>query len=369
MIYLNKTPKGWQPPFCPNGKCKHHHPLQERWHYKKVGSYFRQSDNRWIQRFRCLACKRTFSTQTFSTTYWQKQPHLDPKILTMVANGMCNRQIARQLKVDPVTANKKIERLGRHCLLFLAQMLVGAPPAREIVFDGIEVFEFSQYFPFHHNVAVEKATDFILFFNDSELRRKGRMTDAQKRRRQELEQKHGRPDPKAIEHAVTELLSVVIGRHDRVKVYTDDHPQYRKPIRNLGDVIKHSVTPGKQHRDKDNSLWEINLFDRFFRHSNANHTRETLAWSKRRQSSTDRLAIFAVWRNYMNGRRQKDRGSPTPAMERGMLDRKLTVEDILSNRIFLGHVELPESWRRYYGRLVSTRALSHNRRHTLKYAA
>ena len=368
MSHPNKAPKTWRPPFCPNEKCKHHNRLPEQWHYKLFGTYRRLSDNRKIQRFRCRSCKRTFSTQTFSTTYWQKQPHLDAKVFTMVANGMCNRQIARELGVDPVTANRKIERLGRHCLLFLMRELRTAPAAREIVFDGFETFELSQYFPFHHNVAVEKGTDFILFFNDSELRRKGRMTDTQKRRRQELERKHGRPDPKAIEKAITELLSVVIDGHHRVKVYTDDHHQYRKPIQRYRGVIDHSVIPGKQHRDKNNSLWEINLFDRFFRHSNANHTRETLAWSKRRQSSTDRLAIFAVWRNYMNGRRQKDRRSPTPAMARQMMNRRLTTSDVLSNRIFLGHVELPDSWQQYYRRTVTTRALAHNRRHALKYA-
>jgi hypothetical protein len=368
MIYLNKTPKGWQPPFCPNGKCKYHHRLPDKWRYKQFGTYLRMTDNRRIQRYRCLSCNRTFSTQTFSTTYWQKKPGLDAKVLTMVVNGMCNRQIARELKVDPVTANRKIERLGRHCLLFLQRMSRDGPPAKEIVFDGFETFELSQFYPFHHNVAVEKDTDFILFFNDSELRRKGRMTDAQKIRRCELEQMHGRPDPKAIEKGVTELLSVVISGQEPVKVYTDDHPQYRKPIRRYGCVIAHSVTPGSQHRDKDNALWEVNLFDRFFRHSSTNHTRETLAWSKRRQSSTDRLAIFAVWRNYMNGRRQKDRWSPTPAMERGMVERKLTVEDVLSCRIFVGHVELPDSWQQYYRREAITRALPHNRRHTLTYA-
>ncbi len=286
MNFLNGPPKGWQPPFCPNGNCKHHHSLPGQWPYKHFGSYRRQSDNRRIQRYRCLSCQRTFSTQTFSTTYWQKLPHLDSKVITLVANGMCNRQIARELQVDPVTANRKIERLGRHCLLFLMQMLQGAPTARRIVFDGFETFEFSQFFPFHHNVAVEKETDFILFFNDSELRRKGRMTAGQKLRRQELERKYGRPDPKAIEKAITELLSVVIDGQEQVEVYTDDHHQYRKPIQRYGDVVAHSVTPSKQHRDKNNSLWEINLFDRFFRHSNVNHTRETLAWSKRRQLST-----------------------------------------------------------------------------------
>jgi hypothetical protein len=272
------------------------------------------------------------------------------------------------LAVDPGTVNRKIERLGRHCLLFLMQKLHDAPPADEIVFDGFETFELSQYFPFHHNIAVEKGTDFILFFNDSELRRKGRMTAAQKRRRHELELKHGRPDPKAIRKAIFELLSVTVDGHRQVKVYTDDHHQYRQPIEAYGGVIDHTVVPGREHRDKRNSLWEVNLFDRFFRHSNANHTRETLAWSKRRQSSTERLAIFAVWRNYMNGRRQKDRRSPTPAMARQMEDRRLTAGDVLSDRIFVGHVDLPDSWQRYYRRAVTTRALGHNRRHRLKYA-
>ncbi len=368
MNFLNNPPKGWLPPFCPNGNCKYHKPMQVEWRYKNFGFFRRMTDNRRIQRYLCLSCKRTFSTQSFSTTYWQKRPDLDSKVLTMVANGMCNRQIARQLAVDPVTINRKIERIGRHCLLFLQRMMADARPADEIVFDGFETFELSQYFPFHHNVAIDKNTDFILHFNDSELRRKGRMTNAQKRRRSELEQEFGRPDPRAIEKSIAELLSVVIKGQEPVKVYTDDHTQYRKPIQSYGSQIEHTVTPGKRHRDKDNMLWAINLFDRFFRHSNANHVRETLAWSKRRQSSTDRLAIFAVWRNYMNGRRQKDRRSPTPAMARNIIDRKLNGADVLSERVFVGHVDLPESWKKYYRRDVTTRALPRNRRHRLTYA-
>ena len=37
-------------------------------------------------------------------------------------------------------------------------------------------------------------------------------------------------------------------------------------------------------------------------------------------ASAERLAILLVWRNYMKGRREKVRGSPTPAMEREMMD-------------------------------------------------
>ncbi|RLA55662.1 MAG: hypothetical protein DRR04_14630, partial [Gammaproteobacteria bacterium] len=184
MIYLKNPPKGWQPPFCPNGNCKFHSPLQEQWHYKKHGSFTPRTVNRPIQRYYCLSCKRTFSTQTFSTTYWQKLPGADASIASKIVNGMCKRQIARDMKIDPATVDRKIKRLGRHCFLFLQKQLEGISPANEIVFDGFESFELSQYYPYHHNVAVEKQTDFILFFNDSELRRKGRMTELQKRRRQ-----------------------------------------------------------------------------------------------------------------------------------------------------------------------------------------
>ena len=85
------------------------------------------------------------------------------------------------------------------------------PPVEEVVVDGFESFEFSQYYPIHHHVAVEKETDFFLYFTDSELRRNGRMTGTQKKRRQVLEMKLGRPDPKAIEKDMREVLEVVLG--------------------------------------------------------------------------------------------------------------------------------------------------------------
>ena len=368
MTYFETTPEGWQPPFCPNGKCKFHNQLMTKWRYKDFGSYYRETDNRRVQRYMCMSCKRTFSTQTFSTTYWQKLPDTDAKIFTKTVNGMGNRQIARDLGVDPATVDRKLARIGRHCLLFLMSMLEKAKPATEIVYDGLETFEYSQYFPHHFNLAVEKGTDFILFFNDSELRRKGAMTKKQRPRRDELEKLHGTPDPKAIMKSTEEMLSVTISGQESVTVYTDDHKQYVGPMRKYKDQVTHVVTPGKEHRDHNNHMWEINLVDLFLRHSSKNHTRETIAFSKRRQAAAERLAIFVVYRNFMLGRRQKDRWSPTPAMERGLLEAKLSLGDVLRGRIFVGHYKLPDSWNNYYWRTVSTRAMERERKHTLKYA-
>ena len=87
-----------------------------------------------------------------------------------------------------------------------------------------------------------------------------------------------------------ELLDFVLADVEAATVYSDDHPAYRRSIRGLDARINHRITPGSEHRDRNNSLWEVNLLDLLIRHSSANHKRETIAWSKRRQASAERLS-------------------------------------------------------------------------------
>jgi hypothetical protein len=237
----------------------------------------------------------------------------------------------------------------------------------QIVVDGFESFEWSQYFPINLNIAIEKGNDFFWYFTDSEMRRKGTMTIEQKRRRQELESQLGRPDPKAIEKGMMELLEVVLKDRDKALVYSDYHQAYPRAIKQIDCEIEHLKTPGKEHRDQNNNLWEVNLVDLLIRHTSSNHKRETLAWSKRRQGAAERLAIFLVWRNYIQRRREKDRASPTPAMEKGLTTEPLTPDGILDGRLFRTQAELPPRWAQYYDRMVETRALDTNTRHELKY--
>jgi len=291
----------WRPPFCPNPNCPFHGQLARGWRYKRAGFFRRQARPRRIQRFTCGHCRRSFSTQTFSTTYWQRQPGLDAVIVTKTVGCMANRQLARDLGVAPATIDRRLSRLGRHCMLFHALQMTTAPPAARIVIDGFVSFERSQYQPFHHHVAVEKGTDFFLYFTDSEVRRSGTMTPAQKRRRAELERLYGRPDPQAVRKDVRELLAVVIGRQPEVTIDSDDHRAYPGAMRGLAPRIRHRVTSSRARRDHRNPLWEVNLLDLLIRHCSANHKRETIAWSKRRQCSAERLAVFLVWRNYLKG--------------------------------------------------------------------
>ena len=111
--------------------------------------------------------------------------------------GMANRQIARDLGCAATTVNGQLSRLGRHCLALPRTLRQAAPPARDIVIDGLETFEFSQFFPFHHNLAIDNDSGTILSFTDSPLRRKGCMTAHQKVRRQDLEVLARSTDPEA----------------------------------------------------------------------------------------------------------------------------------------------------------------------------
>lgn len=285
----------------------------------------------------------------------------------MVVGCMGNRQIARALGVSPSTVAHHIARLGRHCLLFQARALLGLSIQDEVVIDGFESFEFSQYFPFHHNVAVEVDTGYMLYHTDSVLRRKGRMTARQKRRRAELEGRFGRPDPRAVEAGVRELLeSLTQGRH-AITVRSDDHRAYPRAIRSLPCRITHRITSSKKRRNAQNPLWEVNLLDLMIRHSTAAHKRETLAWAKRRQASAEKLTIFQVWRNYIKRRWEKGRDE-SAAMRKGLAFRRLSIVEVLRHRLFRGHIELPRRWSLYYERRITTAALPVNRLHTLTYA-
>ena len=356
----------WVPPHCPNPNCIYFNTLSPDWPFVRRGYFARQRRPQRIQRFTCRACKRHFSSQTFSASYWQKRPELVKRIVLMVIGCMGNRQMARALSCSPSTVAHQVARLGRHCLLLQARELARISQVDEIAIDGFETFEWSQYFPFHHNVAVHVESGYFLYHTDSPLRRKGCMTAEQKARRLDLETQLGKPDPKAVQTGVRTLLEI-LGKKGLVTLRSDDHPAYPRAIASSGIDLIHHVTSSKERRDERNPLWEVNLLDLMIRHSTAAHKRETIAWAKRRQASIEKLTIFQVWRNYMKRRREKgDR--VTSAMLLGLATRPWRARDLIGSRLFFEKTRLSDRWRDYYLRRVRTTILPVNRTHELLYA-
>ena len=342
--------------------------MQPGWKWKHFGYYRRKAEPKCIRRFQCEACGVTFSTQTFSTTYWLKRPEIIPQLLTKVVGGMCNSQIATDLKASPSAIDRQIYRLGRHCLLFHLEKMKARPEFKEVVFDSLVTFEHSQYHPYHIHLAVDRETAFIPYFTDSEVRRSGRMTPEQKAKRKVLEKLRGKPDPQAVRKDVHELLKFVSANSSEMIFHSDEHRAYPRAMRGLVCRFRHIVTNSKKHRDRWNRLFEINLLDLLIRHAEAEHKRETIAYSKRRNAGLWRLMIFLVWKNYIRTKRVR-KCNETPAMLLGLCVRRLTVDWVLGRRLFWANVGLEGRWREYYWGEVETRALKVNRRHDLGYAA
>jgi hypothetical protein len=278
------------------------------------------------------------------------------------------RQIARELRVSPTTVLRHAARLGRHCLLFHEQLRPKTPPAEPLVVDGFESFEFSQYTPVHFHLAVGASSHFLYGFTDSELRRKGRMTASQRTRRAELEATLGRPDPGSIEREMAALLEILVPPGAAVELRSDEHRAYPRALGKVtGRMFRHVVTSSREARTVQNPLFPVNLMDLLIRHSSANHKRETIAFSKRRQSAAERLAILMVWRNAMKSFSER-RQDASPAQRIGLLARRLAVEDVLAKRLFATRIVLPPRWDAYYRREIATRRVPRGSRHDAVYA-
>ena len=341
------------------------------WRWRRAGTHRRKAPPHLVQRFRCLDCGRSFSTQTFRTTYWLKRPELQVPILKQVSACSAYRQTARVLGCVHSTVLNQARRLGRHCLLFERRRAPPRPPDEPVVLDGLQSYEYSKYWPFDLNHLTGAKTHYFYAFNLAELRRSGSMTDRQKRQRERLEKRHGRPDPRATRKMVERLLRRLTGRPCTLRLRSDEHAAYEQAVKRLiGWRVEHLQVSSKAPRTPQNPLFPANLLDLLMRHGGANHKRRTIAWSKRRQSAMLRSAIFQVDRNWMRGVRARDgRKSPTPAMLRGLVRHRLEAEDVLAKRLFPSRVDLDEELREAYFERIPTRQIARPRTHDLVYAA
>jgi transposase-like protein len=335
----------------------------------RAGFFQRQASPQRIQRFQCRHCRRHFSEQTFRTTYWLKQPQLLLPVAHRLLGCSGFRQIAREFGVSPQTVLGLSARLGRQCLLFHEERRPTGDLMEPLVLDSFQSFEWSQYHPTLFHVLAGQGSHYFHGFTDSEVRRSGRMREGQRRKRARLEARHGRPDPRSIEREVANLLGIVTAGAAQLAVWSDEHQDYPRALARLRHLsIEHRTISSRAARTSRNPLFAINLLDLLIRHGGANHKRETIAFSKRRQSAADRLWLLLAWRNYVKSFSERKRDA-TPAMRAGVCARRWSVKGMLAERRFPSRIALPERWARYYWGLTPTRRLPRVRSHTLRYAA
>ena len=356
------------PPHCPRTDCRFHR-CSDGWRWIRHGSFTRAATPHRIRRFRCGHCGHTFSEQTFSPTYWLRRPEvLEAAAFRLLA---CSgyRQIGREARCHHTTVLRHSARLGRHALLYLWQHRPRGRLAEPVVGDGFESFASSQYHPLYLNLIVGAGSHYCYAFTHTELRRKGRMTEPQRRRRARLERDFGRPDPRGIEKGTATALLLAAPEPQPLTFRSDEHTDYPRALaRFKGYAIRHEMTPSVAARTAGNPLFPVNRLDLLLRHNSANHKRETIAFSKRHQAVVERAALLLLWQNFSKPFSER-RGGGTPAMRLGLKERPVPIREILRERLFPARTELPEEWAGYYWGEVRTRRIANEQRHRLKLAA
>ena len=372
------------PAHCPWPACPEHQRDERsfKFRFHRHGWYRRATAPRRIPRFRCLTCERTFSRQTFSTTYYAKRPKLLSWVATLLQGSSCHRQIARTLGCAHATVGRAAARLGRHCLLLLKKALDEMGTVHEpLVIDHFEAFEISQDLPFGIGTVVGHKSWFVYALDPAIHERGGRLSEEQKKRlaKRKTRQRHG-----GYRGSFERLLHVLSGLapSDRsLTLYTDGHASYVHALREhpARSCFHHLATPNpkrgpkgsppsKEALERDARMFPSDRLHALVRHSAKHHTRETIAFSRRVNAALERGFVTAIWRDFIKGRSERQPDPRTPAMLLGLARTPWSWSWVLGKRLFPAHADLPESWMALYRRDFTTPELGRNSRHDLVHA-
>ncbi|MGH9870237.1 MAG: transposase [Candidatus Polarisedimenticolia bacterium] len=370
------------PPFCPRRRCSEHRCVDpSSYRFAPYGSYstLKQSN---IPRFRCLTCRKTFSRQSFATSYYLKRAELLVPIAAGLVAGSAHRQIARTLRCAPSTVTRQSARLGRHGLLLLARSLtqLAGRLNEPVVIDHFETFEFTQDYPLGIATAVGSESWFVYAIDPAPHRRAGRLSDEQKRRLKKRPERQLKGGYRKSAQRLFDVLCRLPGSAAGLELIGDGHQAYAQAAqRPAPPVIRLRSFPNPKRgpkgsprslsaRLRDRAMFPVDVLHALVRHSVAHHRRETIAFGRRLNALMERFFLTAAWRNFVKGRSERKPDPQTPAMRLKLTDRPWLWGRVVCQRLFPDRESTPAPWDELYRRLWKTPLLGTNARHELKLA-
>jgi len=290
-------------PFCPNPACLYHEAAPKgRW-FLRLGFYHTKCFGN-VPRYRCKSCGHSFSSQTFSLDYFAKKILDYRQIERLVSSSMSQRALSRHFKVSLGTINNRIQRLSHQSLAMHTLLRPRASHREPVCIDGFVSFDRSQYFPNNITISLGAHSQYILSLTHATLRRSGRCTDSQKRRKIILYRSLVF-EKAALERSFSELLDQLY--RERCSAYsspliliTDEKCEYARALKLHPSrfSIHHLTVNSKVPRTFQNPLFASNYLDRELRKDLADHRRETVCFPRNVANMLNRLVVYLGWHNY-----------------------------------------------------------------------
>jgi hypothetical protein len=212
-------------------------------HIVRFGSYFRSHDSKKIPRFRCLDCRRTFSSARFFPCFGQKKRRLNSVIRDLLCSSVSQRRVAFLLQVTRKTVERKFlfladqARLNR--MAELKSLETQGFRFEHIQFDEMETFERSKCLPLSIPLVVESRTRRILGLGVAVMPANGPLAEISR-------QKYGfrNDDRKACAARVFDDLRNVISSHAHIE--SDENPKYPSWLKSLHPLARHKTFKGRR---------------------------------------------------------------------------------------------------------------------------
>jgi hypothetical protein len=196
------------------------------------------------------------------------------------------------------------------------------------------------------------------------IRRKGRMTKPQRKRRDAYE-KTWKASSNGIETSFADLLATVQSMWNQTSkpeltLITDEHYAYPRAVSHIPELVKnehegkfkHHVYSSKLVRTVDNPLFPVNYFDRELRKDIPAYHRESTCFCRNVANGRLRLAIYQVWHNYQKPHRIRytQRQEPVHAIVAGIDESEIekAFSDLYTQRAFLSKSNLSEEGRKVW---------------------
>ena len=265
----------------------------------RAGFYRRKSDGRWVQRFRCVRCRKYFSLATFHPCYRQNKRHLNDRLRRLFSSGVSQRRAAKLLNLSRTTIARKFLFLGQRALSELEESNKSRPLCQIVEFDDLESFEHTKYKPLSVPLMVESGSRRILGFEVAKMPAKGLLSKAGLK-------KYGR---RADERSAKRKLLFEKTRpliHPEALIKSDQNPYYRRDVKRYFPAATHKAYKGQRGSIVGQGELKKIRFDPLF---SLNHTcamlraninrlfRKTWCTTKISTRLKLHLAIYAVYHN------------------------------------------------------------------------
>lgn len=264
-----------------------------------IGCFFRLSDRKWIRRFRCAVCKRSFSESTATLEHRQQKRQINPLLEHLLCSGVSQRRSARILKVDRSTIARRLIYLSGRASEWQVGFLKQFNPGLEVQFDEMESSEHSKLKPLSIPLLVDQKTRKILAFDVVSMPAKGRLAAFSRK-------KYG---PRADHRApsIQRLLSQMkVKLEHSTIIRSDECPRYPRPIRLELPDLQHRTClggrgcvagQGELKRKVHDPLFSLNHTAAMLRANINRLFRRTWCISKKAENLRHHIQIYVRYHN------------------------------------------------------------------------